>query len=143
MPKKTIGNKGLTLKLLIGALSKEIEVKIQCDKCKTCYTINEDKVPDTGTNVQCLKCRCIIRVMKPELETSKISPTKEIGSSNKKCPYCAEIIKAEAVVCRFCTRDIKEEEKRIERNKNQPRTAEQNWHSLWEPIKGKNKPKFK
>lgn len=27
---------------------------------------------------------------------------------NRKCPHCAEIIKAEASVCRFCGRDIEQ-----------------------------------
>jgi hypothetical protein len=26
--------------------------------------------------------------------------------TNKKCPYCAEIIKVEARVCRFCSREV-------------------------------------
>jgi hypothetical protein len=28
------------------------------------------------------------------------------ASDERKCPYCAETIKAEAVVCRFCNRDV-------------------------------------
>jgi hypothetical protein len=46
--------------------------------------------------------------MKPAEETAqtqKASAT-EAQSTDRKCPFCAETIKQEAVVCRFCNRDV-------------------------------------
>lgn len=46
--------------------------------------------------------------MKPATETTQTQKTiaTETQNTERKCPFCAETIKQEAVVCRFCNRDV-------------------------------------
>jgi len=38
--------------------------------------------------------------------TKNIEAQQVASGESRKCPYCAELVKSEAAVCRFCNRDL-------------------------------------
>jgi hypothetical protein len=64
-------------------------------------------------------------IAKPDI--AKVEKSQLSMGGNQRCPYCSEIIKSEAIVCRYCGKDLglnidldKEEKFRYQVPKNRP-----------------------
>ena len=48
----------------------------------------------------------LIHVLVAQPNTKAVEAERIRSGESRKCPHCAELIKAEAKVCRFCGRDV-------------------------------------
>jgi predicted Zn finger-like uncharacterized protein len=82
-------------------------MNILCVDCDGIYNVDEKKIPDSGTKIQCPKCQNIIEVTKPssngaaEIDAIARNPMlkncvacgKEVAKSAKSCPHCGKKLK--------------------------------------------------
>lgn len=101
--------------LLVGivlALSKDEKQEVDIEKNKAEQQQLKDRLIVTETNINTRINKVEEKIdglsLLNKVEEKRLGSIKELTSDEKNCPHCGEVIKKDAIKCRYCGEDVSE-----------------------------------